>query len=89
MSVYVGILFTCIPNRHWRYRTAAHLFSDSEDELHVFAQSIGLLRSWFQSNTIPHYDLTKNKRKLAISHGALSVTRNVEAEYICKNRNKS
>ena len=31
--------------------------SESLDELHTFARTIGLRRGWFQDHRIPHYDL--------------------------------
>jgi hypothetical protein len=53
-----------------------HMATDSDDleELHRFAESIGLKRDWFQyQSSLPHYDLTPNKRMLAIKHGAVDV----------------
>lgn len=36
----------------------------SEDELHAFAQEVGLKREWFQNkNKNPHYDLTTLRAK--------------------------
>ena len=54
-----------------------HLGSDlSLDELHEFAQRIGLKRTWFQNHLKhPHYDLTTQRMALkAISHGAKQVS---------------
>jgi DNA polymerase-1 len=54
------------------------IFGGEAEELHTFAQRIGLRRSWAQ---VPpkashlHYDLTPSKRREAIEEGALSVTR--------------
>jgi len=45
------------------------------DELHEFAQSIGLKRQWFQDQTFPHYDVTRNKRYAAIRAGATELKR--------------
>jgi hypothetical protein len=46
-----------------------HLVSTaSEEELHAFARSIGLRRSWFQDgggpyrSRIPHYDITTSRK---------------------------
>ncbi len=54
-----------------------HLISDeSETELHVFAQKIGLRREWYQNHPAhPHYDITTT-RKLARAYaaGAVRVT---------------
>lgn len=43
------------------------------EELHKFAESIGLRREWFQGAWMPHYDLTGNKRAEAIAAGAVVV----------------
>ena len=54
-----------------------HLISDtSEDELHAFAQKMGLKRRWFQNKPDhPHYDLTtKRAQERAIAAGAKLVT---------------
>lgn len=54
---------------------SCHLVSDeSLDELHAFAEQLGLKRQWFQDKRIPHYDLTPSKRRLAIQNGATEVT---------------
>ena len=47
------------------------------DDLHAFAASIGLKRSWFQDKPdgLPHYDLTAGKRRQAITAGAQEVDR--------------
>jgi hypothetical protein len=50
-----------------------HLMTDGDlEELHVFAEGIGLQRVWFQDRKkYPHYDLTsERKRRQAISSGA-------------------
>lgn len=54
-----------------------HLVStESVDELHAFATSMGLWRSWYQNGRHPHYDLTTPAAKLrAIDAGAVHVTR--------------
>ena len=39
-----------------------HVVSDkSLDELHRFANRIGLKREWFQNKRIPHYDVTTER----------------------------
>lgn len=55
-----------------------HLVStESEQELHEFAQRIGLKRIWYQNHpTHPHYDMTVKWRvRLALKAGAQMVTR--------------
>jgi len=40
-----------------------HLVADSEQELHLFAQKLGLKREYYQNKRWPHYDLTSNNMK--------------------------
>ena len=48
-----------------------HMWSDSVEELHKFAEKIGLKKSWFQNKIkFPHYDLTPSKREIALHYGA-------------------
>jgi hypothetical protein len=58
------------------YCDGIHLVGTDIDELHRFAQQIGLKHSWFQNHpTHPHYDiLSRLIRKAAFEHGARSVT---------------
>ena len=55
----------------------SHLACESGDdleELHTFAQSIGLRRDWFQNHRlIPHYDLKPRLRRAAVAAGAEQV----------------
>lgn len=80
--MYVDRMQPCIPNKNWRYRQACHLFADTDDELHTFAESIGLKRAWFQIGggryTLHHYDLTAGKQKQAIRAGAVLLETNRE-----------
>lgn len=47
----------------------AHLLGDTPEELHAFAQLIGLRRSWFQGD---HYDIgTFRIYNLALENGAI------------------
>lgn len=54
-----------------------HLIADTEDELHAFAQRIGMKRSWFQGppKHDAHYDLVPSRRKLAVIGGAVELGR--------------
>lgn len=75
MSIYVDKLSPCLPNKKWRWKESCHLIGDSISELHIFAEQIGLKRSWFQGGSVlPHYDLTKQKRKHAINNGAIEIS---------------
>lgn len=60
----------------------SHLITDNPDinELHEFADRIGLRREWFQEFTKrpaglyrPHYDVTDSKRQEAIAAGATPI----------------
>lgn len=41
------------------------------DELENMARTLGLNKGWKHDT---HYDLTENKRKLAVQHGAIETT---------------
>lgn len=73
MSVYVDDMQVCIRSKKWPYNKACHLVADSVSELQEFAQLMPLHSSWFQSESIPHFDLTTRMRQRAISLGALPV----------------
>lgn len=52
-----------------------HMVADTPEELHAFAQRIGLRRSWAQDEgRFLHYDLTKSRRRRAITAGAKMIT---------------
>lgn len=80
MAVYVDNVM--IPARVGRISARwCHLIADSQEELHAFAESIGLKRSWFQPGK-PflgkpsrhwHYDVTESKRRLAVAKGAQEI----------------
>lgn len=55
----------------WRGQSWCHLVADSVQELHAFADQLGLKRAWFQDKTMyPHYDVTVNVRVRALQLGA-------------------
>ena len=88
--VYVGVIFSSIPNANWRWKAACHLFADTSQELHDFALQLRLKRSWYQHKRghLAHYDLTENKRRQAIKQGAIEADRELEVEYIRKARHE-
>ncbi len=60
------------PLWHWRGRRWCHLVSDlSLDELHVFAQSVGIPRRGFQGD---HYDVPEEHRPTVVDAGAEEVS---------------
>lgn len=72
MAIYVDTLI----DYGWKLGPSCHMTADTEDELHEFAEKIGLKRSWYQNDPkdiIPHYDLTANKRRQAVKNGAVEI----------------
>ncbi|MBA7526217.1 hypothetical protein ES705_18378 [subsurface metagenome] len=69
MPVYVDDMF--IPFGRMKM---CHMAADTEEELHAMADRIGMKREWFQEGSIPHYDVSMSRRKLAVEHGAVEVT---------------
>jgi hypothetical protein len=82
MAVYVD------ETRNWgwlararglRYSNWAHLTADTEDELHEFAEKLGLRRSWFQKKNDRdyrwHYDVVPTVRAKAVKLGAVEIDR--------------
>lgn len=71
------------PNaRHRCFRDGScHLSTDGPiEELHAFAQRIGLRRAWFQEHRLmPHYDLSPKRREAALAAGAVFVPGLVQA----------
>ena len=49
-----------------------HMIADTPDELHRFANELGLKRSWYQGD---HYDICKRKRSIAVESGAVALGR--------------
>jgi hypothetical protein len=68
MSVYVD-------QSIWQFKNMimCHMIADDIKELHKMADLIGIKRKWFQNKKIPHYDICKTKRKLAIENGAIEI----------------
>lgn len=55
----------------WRGKSWCHLVADSINELHAFAEQLGLRREWFQDRTMyPHYDVTVRVKERALALGA-------------------
>jgi hypothetical protein len=78
MSVYVDEVrdYTTVARlKGLRWTHWAHLTADTKEELHAFAQRLGLRRSWFQDHpTRWHYDITPNKRDQALQLGAVALS---------------
>lgn len=73
MAVYVDDAF--VEGDWGKWTGGGHLQADTLDELHEFAASIGLRRSWFQTRPgrpwRDHYDCTRSRRDRAILAGAI------------------
>lgn len=64
-----------------------HMLADNVDELHAFAEKIGMKREWYQPLSTPHYDLSLTKRLEAISKGAIEIDNKKVVEIVKKYRN--
>ena len=56
----------------------SHLVADSEEELHAFADRMGMRRAWFQDRPgrphHAHYDLPERARAEAVAQGAVEIS---------------
>lgn len=60
----------------WRGKVWCHMVADTPEELHLFAERLGLKRTWFQSKSVyPHYDVTIPVRTKALHLGAVPADR--------------
>lgn len=84
MSVYVDPLMRHGGSPGFRWPVSCHMYADTLDELHAFAKSIGMKRTWFQADggRLPHYDLVPSRRKDAVALGAVEHTREQCAQFI-------
>lgn len=84
MPVYVDPLINWGQNdapKCFRNKPSCHMFADTLDELHAMAALIGLKREWFQNDrSLQHYDLTPNKRSLAVAFGVVELERREAVE---------
>lgn len=77
MAVYVDEMKV-----NYRGMVMCHMLADDPAELHEMADKIGVNRKWFQNKNIPHYDVCKSKRSLAIKFGAIEIRREKTVELI-------
>jgi hypothetical protein len=84
MSVYLDD-----PIFPYGHMMMCHMVADSIEELHDMADRIGIRRKWFQNKRVPHYDICKSKRVLAIKLGALEVGREKFVEISKRLRNEN
>lgn len=67
---------------------ACHMFTDGPlEELHAFAASIGMKRSWLHNALdLPHYDLNKTRREMAVRAGAVACDKHTTVAVMRANR---
>ena len=74
MSVFVDNLRMMPFHRPGRWSKCCHMVASSVDELHSMAERLGVKKKWcHEGGKMPHYDLTRNKRSMAIKLGACEV----------------
>jgi hypothetical protein len=67
----------------WRGERWAHLMADTLDELHAFAQRLGIPRRAFQNKASgAHYDVNTVLRERAIALGAVAISRHRDRELV-------
>lgn len=87
MSVYVDALMKWGGSATFRWTHSCHMYADTLEELHAFAQSIGMKRAWFQNHAfLPHYDLNTSRRKVAVTRGAVEHDRNQMCQWVMDRR---
>ena len=75
MAVYVDPLYHHGGSKNFPWTHSCHMYADTLDELHAMASKIGMRQSWFQDNPkLPHYDLVGERRKKAVTLGAVEVS---------------
>lgn len=78
MTVYVDDAVSL-----WRGQRWAHLMADTLDELHAFAERLGLPRHAFQNRTSgAHYDVPAMLRERAIALGAQPISRHRDRDLL-------
>lgn len=83
MAVYVDSMFA-----PYRGMKMCHMVADSRQELLDMVDKIGVDRKWIQHKGTPreHFDIAASKRKLAVSFGAVEVTRRELGQILRKKR---
>ncbi len=78
MTVYVDDAVTL-----WRGQRWAHLMADTLEELHAFADALGVPRRAFQDKRSgAHYDLPAPLRDEAVALGAVAISRHRDRELV-------
>lgn len=71
----------------YRNMIMCHMLADTLTELHSMADRIGMRREWFQDGSTPHYDLSIERRRRALSLGAVEIDRREVVAIMRKIRN--
>lgn len=87
--VYVDQLMSHGWKMWGRMIKSCHLFADDIHELHSFAAKIGLKRGYFHHKSVPHYDLTANKRAIALNAGAKELSTMQSAAFIFEKKSEA
>lgn len=74
MTIYVDDMYRLPMGRLGRMKMSHMISCGSENELHRFAYQLGMKRAWFQPGPYPHYDVSLESRRIAVSLGAIEVT---------------
>lgn len=85
MTIYVDEF----PDHGWgKWNSGGHMTCTNIFELHAMARRLGLKKAWFQKKRIPHYDLTRSKRVIAVSLGAVKTELGeIPPDTLVRNRN--
>jgi hypothetical protein len=60
----------------YRRMLMCHMLADTLEELHEMAERLGVREHFEQSNRgVPHYDICRSKRRLALKLGAVEAGR--------------
>jgi hypothetical protein len=82
MSVYVDTSANA-----FGHMVMCHMIADTPAELRSMALRIGLAPRWFQHRaSVPHFDIAKSKRALAVQAGAIELDRRAFVEAMRKIR---
>lgn len=87
MTVYVDDMYKYPMGKFGRMKMS-HMEATSTEELLDMADKIGVARKWIQhpGTWKEHFDVSIEKRKLAIAHGAVEVTMRELAELLSYKR---
>ena len=73
-EIAVAVYVDGLRDYGWHRGPSCHLIADSVEELIEFAEAMGLRRECFQAKSTPHFDLTVDARRIAVSMGAEELT---------------